>query len=150
MQTKAEPILYYKPWELREEEEEVIRRQREDVEETIKREVEEFEAKRARGENNDGEIPSHSPQVGRNGGMEVDDDQLPRGNDDIEMRTGEQDKASQNGAVKAGDHASSSESLGEAKHAKPAKEVEVERSQGKDDDHGGEELEQGQEDDVIY
>ncbi|CAG5179349.1 uncharacterized protein ALTATR162_LOCUS9174 [Alternaria atra] len=45
LQTKAEPHLYYKPWETSPDEEDRIRDQIAEAEETIKREVEEYEAR---------------------------------------------------------------------------------------------------------
>ncbi|OJD23952.1 hypothetical protein ACJ73_04692 [Blastomyces percursus] len=45
LKTTTEPVLYYKPWELRPEEEDRIERQIEDCKAAITREVEEFEAK---------------------------------------------------------------------------------------------------------
>ncbi|EAW14545.1 pinin/SDK/memA domain protein [Aspergillus clavatus NRRL 1] len=45
LKTKSEPVLYYKPWELRPEDEDVIRNQIEETEATISRERTEFEAR---------------------------------------------------------------------------------------------------------
>ncbi|KAL2373474.1 hypothetical protein RJZ57_002053 [Blastomyces gilchristii] len=45
LKTSTEPVLYYKPWELRPEEEARIEQQIEDCKAAIAREVEEFEAK---------------------------------------------------------------------------------------------------------
>ncbi|KLJ13767.1 hypothetical protein EMPG_11308 [Blastomyces silverae] len=45
LKTTTEPVLYYKPWELRPEEEDKIEQQIEDCKAAIAREVEEFEAK---------------------------------------------------------------------------------------------------------
>ncbi|PGH02479.1 hypothetical protein GX51_04647 [Blastomyces parvus] len=45
LKTTTEPVLYYKPWELRPEEEERIEQQIKDCKVAIAREVEEFEAK---------------------------------------------------------------------------------------------------------
>ncbi|EER42094.1 pinin/SDK/memA domain-containing protein [Histoplasma capsulatum var. duboisii H88] len=47
LKTTAEPVLYYKPWELRPEEEDRIKKQIEDCKMAIAREVEDFEAKNA-------------------------------------------------------------------------------------------------------
>ncbi|RHZ73847.1 hypothetical protein CDV55_107641 [Aspergillus turcosus] len=46
LKTKSEPVLYYKPWQLRPEDEDLIRRQIEEAEATISRERAEFEARR--------------------------------------------------------------------------------------------------------
>ncbi|KAF7117986.1 hypothetical protein CNMCM5793_007355 [Aspergillus hiratsukae] len=45
LKTKSEPVLYYKPWQLRPEDEDLIRRQIEEAEATISRERAEFEAR---------------------------------------------------------------------------------------------------------
>ncbi|PYI04351.1 hypothetical protein BO78DRAFT_399033 [Aspergillus sclerotiicarbonarius CBS 121057] len=47
LKTKTEPVLYYKPWQLRSEEEDIIQDQIRDAEATVAREVEEFEARYA-------------------------------------------------------------------------------------------------------
>ncbi|GFF83820.1 twinfilin [Aspergillus udagawae] len=52
LKTESEPVLYYKPWQLRPEDEDLIRRQVEEAEATISRERAEFEA-------------CHPPQEGR-------------------------------------------------------------------------------------
>ncbi|PYH91435.1 hypothetical protein BO71DRAFT_432859 [Aspergillus ellipticus CBS 707.79] len=46
LKTRAEPVLYYKPWQLREAEEDIVQDQIREVEATVAREVEEFEARR--------------------------------------------------------------------------------------------------------
>ncbi|KAL2864462.1 pinin family protein [Aspergillus lucknowensis] len=50
LKTKTEPVLYYKPWQLRSEDEAIIRDQIQEAEATIAREVEEFETRNARKE----------------------------------------------------------------------------------------------------
>ncbi|KAI9037826.1 epoxide hydrolase [Aspergillus affinis] len=45
LKTRAEPVLYYKPWQLRPDDHAIIRDQIEDAEATISREVAEFEAR---------------------------------------------------------------------------------------------------------
>ncbi|KAH8429428.1 pinin family protein [Aspergillus melleus] len=45
LKTRAEPVLYYKPWQLRPDDHTIIRDQIEDAEATISREVAEFEAR---------------------------------------------------------------------------------------------------------
>ncbi|KAL4976839.1 pinin/SDK/memA/ protein conserved region-domain-containing protein [Aspergillus desertorum] len=47
LKTKAEPALYYKPWQLRSEEEDTIQDQIREAKATIAREVEEFDARNA-------------------------------------------------------------------------------------------------------
>lgn len=46
LRTRTRPELYYKPWELRVEEREVIERQEREIEEGIERETEEWERRR--------------------------------------------------------------------------------------------------------
>ncbi|KAL3473980.1 pinin/SDK/memA/ protein conserved region-domain-containing protein [Aspergillus californicus] len=47
LKTKAEPILYYKPWQLRRSDEAIIRDQIQEAEATVAREVEEFDTHNA-------------------------------------------------------------------------------------------------------
>ncbi|KAL4988360.1 pinin/SDK/memA/ protein conserved region-domain-containing protein [Aspergillus falconensis] len=47
LKTKSEPVLYYKPWQLRPEEDDTIQDQIRQAEATIAREVEEFDARNA-------------------------------------------------------------------------------------------------------
>ncbi len=151
LQTKAEPRLYYKPWELRKEEEATIKRQREEVEERIRTEVTEFEKPEAPGQR-DEHTESQNPDASRNGGMDIEDDASRRRDGDSHRKNGVPGESTRAGDVDVGDDPAVSESPGHPEHDGPAKEVEpeVERPLSKDDDHGGEELERGQEDDVIY
>ncbi|KAL4883461.1 pinin/SDK/memA/ protein conserved region-domain-containing protein [Aspergillus karnatakaensis] len=50
LKTKTEPVLYYKPWELRSGDEAIIENQIREAEATIAREVEEFDSRGARDE----------------------------------------------------------------------------------------------------
>ena len=142
LQTKTEPVLYYKPWKLREFEVDDIKRQVEGVEERISRKVEEFENQtREKDEQGSGEIDAIDsgkngrprPTVMRNGNIDVDD-APPNGlheSDRDNPATGtENSRSPQQSRVEVGRPASSHKS--------------------DEYDHGGEELEQGQEDDVIY
>ncbi|KKK13504.1 hypothetical protein P175DRAFT_0512392 [Aspergillus ochraceoroseus IBT 24754] len=47
LKTRTEPVLYYKPWQLRPQNESIIRDQVHDAEATVARELEEFEARSA-------------------------------------------------------------------------------------------------------
>ncbi|KAL4903265.1 hypothetical protein BDW74DRAFT_53809 [Aspergillus multicolor] len=47
LKTKSEPVLYYKPWQLRPEEEDIIRDQVREAEVTVSREVDEFDVRNA-------------------------------------------------------------------------------------------------------
>lgn len=166
-----EPMQYYKPWELRPDEEATIKRQIEEAEQTIQREVDEFNAKRhPQQQETDGtDKPSgrRSPDnAGQNGKTDHDKD------DDI----GQEDKAGDLRAEDGDDNPSAPKDSEERPRSRPpsskatgvdgevtipepqtsqknenlVKEEQGDRPGSKEDDHGGEELEQGREDDVIY
>jgi hypothetical protein len=170
LQTKSEPKLYYKPWELRDIEIEEIKRQMVDVEARIQREVEDFEdKKRQRQQDNEAdkpdggkdrkERPPSPATTNRSGAMDVDqgpgsDQEKPdEKRETAEVETGSyepsaDDKMNRDQPVPEETAQSSSDDR------EPAKQPEAGRptSSNKSDehDHGGEELERGQEDDVIY
>ncbi|KAJ9607269.1 hypothetical protein H2200_008342 [Cladophialophora chaetospira] len=170
LRTKTEPVLYYKPWELRDLEEDEIKRQIEDVTSEIEREVLEFELKKQKRQQDDKDeirepVPkgeqSASPKASQNGAMDVDDD-LGQGeakpDEDNEPPNGEQRHQGSTADKETNDdQAANSELAGTSKvdgsQTKQAKgETERPSSSNRSDehDHGGEELERGQEDDVIY
>ncbi|KAJ0419835.1 pinin/SDK/memA/ protein conserved region-domain-containing protein [Aspergillus carlsbadensis] len=65
LKTKTEPVLFYKPWQLRSEDEAVIRDQIREAEATIAREVEEYEARNAQGDTkpeNKPNAPTKTPE----------------------------------------------------------------------------------------
>ena len=149
LRTAAEPRLYYKPWELREEEEETIKRQIEEAEETIRRELNEFDAKRASKQQAPGELESQSPTSKQNDHIDADVDGGRRENG---HRGETRNREPASGGPKSVDSSNASNS--EARENDGDGDTETERPGGKQDvhehDRGGEELEQGQEDDVIY
>ncbi|KAI1611500.1 pinin/SDK/memA/ protein conserved region-domain-containing protein [Exophiala viscosa] len=154
LRTNVEPRLYYKPWELREKEEDTIKRQIEEAEDTIRRELDEFEAKRARGQP-EASGESRSPQTRRDQDTEMNDDQSLRtdhaqeGQDDSGL---DSQTVSKRDEQQPTDGADQPEPSQEVRMTEPKQEAEdtTLRPVSKDDDHGGEELELGQEDDVIY
>ncbi|KIX06081.1 uncharacterized protein Z518_04055 [Rhinocladiella mackenziei CBS 650.93] len=154
LRTKAEPQLYYKPWELRDFEEDTIKRQIDEADETIQRERDEFD-RRQTSENNEpadhrsthgDENGSRSLDVGDGRQPKVNDDG-GRSRDDLKDDEARMDDSSDR---RDRDHVAISESSSTAPREGRVKEIDVERPMSKDDDHGGEELELGQEDDVIY
>ncbi|KIW24389.1 uncharacterized protein PV07_10107 [Cladophialophora immunda] len=156
LQTKAEPRLYYKPWELRESEEDEVKQQIEDAEVKIQREIEEFEQKKKVREEElkrDGERQKDAQQAPGPITDELDDRHNPEG--EANPRDERSDQA--NDETDRDDQTSPSDSSGPLKDndiAASASKTERRRSSSSKDqddhDHGGEELERGQEDDVIY
>jgi hypothetical protein len=178
LRTKAEPRLvsgvvvslqnhcgspfdqFYKPWELRPEEDDRIKRQIEDAEKAIETEVDEHQAKKISGleENQAEEVQaSHSSagQVDR-----AESSNQPEDQDDIKQDD-EQSRAELVGIdITNDEQVAADKSTNEVKIAsikdKPEVEAMVrEEDRGKpeektNEDHGGEELVEGQEDDVIY
>ncbi len=160
---------YYKPWELRGDEEDTLKRQIEAAEETIRRERDEFDAKSTPTANErNGESESSKARQGEDENMDDDDrreNALPNGS------TGDH-----NGGGKSPSPALASkheEQKQPPEPGSPPKETETSLSGGhqetnqepqreqeqvevprpvssKEEDHVGEELEQGREDDVIY
>ncbi|KAK5196288.1 hypothetical protein LTR92_003832 [Exophiala xenobiotica] len=150
LKTKAEPPLYYKPWEVREQDEEIIKRQVDEAEETIRREVAESEVKRR--------PAPKSPESGRHDrDTDVEDDRTRQTDYGVNGTSKEERPP-----VSSGNEPEPSEREDESKTVQtgvssdvetvPEQKVkdETQRPVSKDDDHGGEELELGQEDDVIY
>ncbi|KIW73382.1 hypothetical protein PV04_01509 [Phialophora macrospora] len=169
LQTKTEPKLYYKPWELRDIELEEIKRQIVDVEARIEREVEEFkDKKRQRQQDDDTDQPDGgkdrkelppSPTPSRHGAMGADQGR-GSGQEKTDEKREAADVETQNYEHSAddkidGDQPVPKETAQSSNDVlEPAKQAEVGRptssSRSDEHDHGGEELERGQEDDVIY
>ncbi|OAP56054.1 hypothetical protein AYL99_09233 [Fonsecaea erecta] len=168
LQTKAEPRLYYKPWELRDFEEDEIKQQIEDAEATIRRETEEFEEKKKSREEElkreeedrqkDGQQPpiSSTSLSGPTAADEMDD---RHETEDVADEPAAREEQSDlvNDERNRDDHVSlrdSSDPLQDSETSAQATKTEGRRSSVSKDhddhDHGGEELERGQEDDVIY
>ncbi|KIV80792.1 hypothetical protein PV11_08268 [Exophiala sideris] len=158
LHTNVEPRLYYKPWEMREKEEDTVKRQIEEAEDTIRRELDESEAKRSR-EQPAAPAESGSPATGRDQDTEMSSGQ-PRETDHAQEGQGDDGPDSQMGSGRddqqPADDQSPSGTTKDGQTSVPETEPKQEsgdiapRPVSKDDDHGGEELERGQEDDVIY
>ncbi|KAJ9651531.1 hypothetical protein H2198_009199 [Neophaeococcomyces mojaviensis] len=155
LQTKAEPALYYKPWELREKEEETIRRQKEETERQIRREL---------GEDYDVNVDTE-PQPSSRNFQELRRDEEVEAGQDATRDTGAErenvDRQKETSQPPPPPPPPQSESHGESDEPQPGPVAvtlmtgEAERHDGqddrhKDDDQHGEELVEGQEDDVIY
>ena len=141
LKTKAEPPLYYKPWDLRPEEEDTIQQQISDVENAIRREVADFEDRRRIESQKDTEeqIQAESRQSdpnkeppdtgGKDGTSEQQDSpavgKVEKATDNTNLQPSGEPHTIGNGVADTSDHVMA-------------------------DDHGGEELVEGQEDDVIY
>lgn len=159
LRTKTEPRLYYKPWEMRSEEEVVVNRQREEVEEMIKRDWDAWEKQKRRQEDDEREkdkadataSADNSDDRVKENHVEPSDRQTNgttngrRTSEDVEMQIQERPPSRSSNRA-----ASSTRSFSEGAKSKGPGSDRPQSS--KDDDHGGEELElgQGQEDDVIY
>lgn len=167
LRTSTEPRLYYKPWEMRAEEEEIVKRQKDEVEETISREWEAWERRKA--EEEEGEktdVRADSPDDRRQ-----DSDAEVRGGDtngtadnrrrpeDVPTNGVGNVDASRQGQERPPSPSSNREDEKDSSSSPAQSRAEANRPSGpgsdrpqssKDDDHGGEELELGQEDDVIY
>lgn len=143
LQTKAEPRLYYKPWELREEEDEQIRRQIRDVEDKIKIELGETNAREdpVRSKDRDTRSVSLTRDVSRHDTMDHQDKDL-LDDDKVDSGPNNEGDAENEDAMKIDDAKENGDHL---MHKRTSDE-----DRQKDDDHAGEELVEGQEDDVIY
>ncbi|KAK4941159.1 hypothetical protein LTR10_018832 [Elasticomyces elasticus] len=158
LRTNVEPRLYYKPWEMREKEEDTIKRQIEEAEDIIRRETDESEAKRSRGQP-DVPTESGSPATRRDQDTEMSNGQSHQ-TDHAQEDQGDNDPDSQmvsgRHEQQPGENPHTSNTTEDVQISVPGTEPKQEsediapRPVSKDDDHGGEELERGQEDDVIY
>ncbi|KEF60270.1 uncharacterized protein A1O9_05120 [Exophiala aquamarina CBS 119918] len=171
LRTDTEPMLYYKPWEMRAQEEETVRRQKDEVEETINREWEAWERKKRQQQQQE----KTAVVAGTPGDRQRDDGAVVQSgstNGTMESRRGlRSEDVPMNGGVdgpanalpqaqnRAPSPASTREDAKDSSHSPARSRTEAKGAGGpgsdrpqssKDDDHGGEELELGQEDDVIY
>ena len=179
LQTKAEPVLYYRPWELRTEEEGTVKRQREEVEKVIRDEIAEKAAQGSRGLGLDGEMRSPVANEAKEG-LEVPGDESmknvsdPNGtenavtNGKVEIREGESeeigDETKSNGEAEPKENIQHDEEAGteigrteEETNGTQNTEEQQQQQQPSPrhnhrDDNNHEELVEGhgQEDDVIY
>ncbi|EXJ89564.1 hypothetical protein A1O3_02631 [Capronia epimyces CBS 606.96] len=169
--TSAEPRLYYKPWELRPHEEDVIKRQIDEAEQTIQRELDELDVSRQRRSDGAEEPsgPRSTSQTAENGNLDSekqdhDADGLRKGDvngdgdgDGTSLAPkGPEDRPTSPATVtKKVDADEDDVSPDPGRQSRPKHQDSMggdgsDRPASKDDDHGGEELEQGREDDVIY
>jgi hypothetical protein len=166
LQTKTEPKLYYKPWELRAPEDAEIARQIEDVDSQVEREREAFEdEKKARlaaltVEAEAATKPETAPPVKTASLNGSDTTHENRGSGTVQET---QREAMTNGSIDDIDVEDSTKDVSgllpepdaspdERQRSEKPTDVPIPMSSSKTDehDHGGEELERGQEDDVIY
>ncbi|KAK5103793.1 hypothetical protein LTS08_003213 [Lithohypha guttulata] len=150
LRTKAEPVLYYLPWELRDEEEELLKTQREQVERQIRQEL-------GTEKNEEQSILVSMEQD--NEEDQVEPSTMPN---DVDKKENEEDPEpgldsrdaiqKQNGDIPIPDNPDSrrsTETLVNKSIEEPNERKHIEQDT-KEDDHNGEELVEGQEDDVIY
>lgn len=169
LRTSTEPRLYYKPWELRAEEEEIVKRQKDEVEETIRREWEAWEKRKAQEEENEkADVRAGSPDDRRqesdaevrggdtNGTADSRrrSEDVPTNGDvnvDVDVSRQAQERPPSPSSDKEDEKDSvSSPARLRTEGNRPSAPGSDRPQSSKDDDHGGEELELGQEDDVIY
>lgn len=145
LRTEMEPRIYWRPWEMRPEEEERVAKQKAEVEETIRREVEERERKaedvNGRGDHDNG----HDQRNDANGSSEQTTETYApdpvKGNSEVvnesaEHQSEDTSKITSEAAPSLDQQASGKVGLDD---------------KGKDDDHGGDDLlEAHDEDQVIY
>ncbi len=163
LRTKIEPVLYYQPWELREDEEDQIRQQKADIELEISQEL-----------NVEHVVTSEEPyphtqpqehvdlQTQRDRSyIEQDEDTAESTatviveNDTMHESRAESQDAVEIPAIKVVQNSVSAEDEAQGNPTSDQIPVhhndhETEFETPKDDDHHGEELVEGQEDDVIY
>jgi pinin/SDK/memA/ protein conserved region len=148
LRTKTEPRLYYKPWELRPEEEEQIKKQIEEFAEASRKEQSEDQPRITTSplESDSKEAKEEEPPVKtEDSGMQNGTD--PDCNTNEELKT---EDAQEDGEENDGPNA---EPKQESNAPMPKTEPDskaVTEDKSKDDDNGGEELVEGHEDDVIY
>lgn len=169
LRTSTEPRLYYKPWEMRPEEEETVKKQQEEVEETIQREWDAWEAEKRRQEDDEKESQKEEEDKKKKPDDKVDPSSPDERTQERHVEVPAKDlNGTANGKINKNEDDAPSQGAGRppsrssnrevsptlsATAANRAREPGSDKPQSsKDDDHGGEELElgQGQEDDVIY
>ncbi|KIV90564.1 hypothetical protein PV10_07852 [Exophiala mesophila] len=160
LRTNVEPQLYYRPWEMRDEDTKRVERQKTEVEDIIRSEIEKWENDKVRadGEERDGSNPTGHDQG--NGTQAANDHDSSHGS--IHEQGGSGNKS--NGSAKVdevvredppvpsesnGQHESSAVDASTGSRVDGTDDARPQPSRN-EDEHGGEELEQGQEDDVIY
>jgi hypothetical protein len=135
---------YYKPWDLRSEEEERIKQQIEDTERLIEKELAESSSSDV-AETGPAEMP-HTPKLSQDPAEPPKPDEMDATMEEKEKEKPELVGEATNEQDAVPDPQATNDVPIEDAHADGEKKAE-DRSH---DDHGGEELVEGQEDDVIY
>ncbi|KAL3496237.1 pinin/SDK/memA/ protein conserved region-domain-containing protein [Aspergillus germanicus] len=142
LKTKTEPVLFYKPWQLRSEDEAIIRDQIREAEATIAREIEEYEACSAQGDTELENKPNPPTETS---------EQAQTSNEDMQEPSSLQTTNADAGANGTKHDKDSEETKPESPSA-PNNEAPVRSTQEDDhraEDDGGEVMEDN-EDTVIY
>ncbi|GLB12009.1 hypothetical protein AtubIFM57258_009286 [Aspergillus tubingensis] len=150
LKTRTEPVLYYKPWQLRAEDEDIIQDQIKEAEATVAREVAEFEARYSSHEEKNPEQQEEKMQK-----AEHEETQEPASVSESDAM--ENKSVAQASSVTMGAETTADGGPEEAKaETSPANDSNVSTSMDHDrsdihrhDDDGGE-VEEDQEDTVIY
>lgn len=145
LRTRAEPRLYYKPWELRPEEEEQIKKQKDEVEEQIRREQDQ----------SNGRLPTLVREAEPDQQVK---EEPPAETEDAVMKNGtepSEDEVKQGAEPENVDGEDVSAKKAEEPSEAPVPQADEDQTpqiedKSKDDDHGAEELVEGHEDQVIY
>jgi hypothetical protein len=133
---------YYRPWDLRSEEEEQIKQQIEDTERLIEKELAESSSSDV-AETGPAEVP-HSPKLSQ-------DSAEPPKPDEMDVTVEEKEKPELVGeATNEQEAVPDPQITNDAPIEDAQAEGEKKMEERTHDDHGGEELVEGQEDDVIY
>ncbi|OJJ88421.1 pinin family protein, partial [Aspergillus glaucus CBS 516.65] len=157
LKTRTEPVLYYKPWELQREDEDIIQDQIEDTEKTVAREVAEFEARYPPPQQTEEENPPETkpkPQVGK----EVEEDKPadhPAPVPEVESERKNETREPQETTHEASDRVDAETNRDQSfednnQHARTTHEPQPDPSEADHPDDGGEVVEEDNEDTVIY
>ncbi|ETN39128.1 uncharacterized protein HMPREF1541_05351 [Cyphellophora europaea CBS 101466] len=144
LRTKAEPRIYWRPWEMRPDEEKKVAAQGEEVEVVVRRELEEWGSRIGEGAGDRREDQSRGDKHRKHERDEEAGTNGHTGDETPETRPGPDAASSEDDPAKTtNDQPATSESLS------PEQAGSTEKT--KDDDHGGDELVEGHdEDQVIY
>lgn len=160
LKTNAEPRLYYRPWEMREVDTKRVEAQKADADEVIQKEVEKWESENSTADREDRDSSNVTGQDQGNDPVAAHEDASPHGSPrdqsasvvkpngnakDDEVTNDEPPLSSENNRQ----HENSAVESATASRTDGADDTRPQSSRN-EDDNGGEELEQGQEDDVIY
>lgn len=152
LRTKTEPVLYYLPWELRQDEETLIQRQKTEAESLIRQNLEETQPK-PKGETSPIQVNGESSLD------EKRDQQATVETVDLTpLSNGSSVHGSHHEAQQMPDQGSNDPGIADTDVAQPGplegdpgvREDHAQDAEQKDDDPHGDELVEGQEDDVIY